>query len=108
MIRNLLDNAVKYNLTGGELDVRTGTTAASAYLSVGNDGVPIAAHEIPVLFEPFRRLTDRVGSTRGSGLGLGLGLSIVRAVAHTHQGDAVAVPRADGGLTVTVTLPTAP
>ncbi|MFJ4973578.1 MULTISPECIES: ATP-binding protein [unclassified Streptomyces] len=59
---------------------------------------------VPVLFEPFRRLTDRVGSTRGSGLGL----SIVRAVAHTHQGDAVAMPRAEGGLTVTVTLPRAP
>lgn len=61
MIRNLVDNAVKYNLAGGELDIRTGTTVAGAYLSVGNDGVPVAAHEIPVLFEPFRRLTDRVG-----------------------------------------------
>ncbi|WP_411120232.1 ATP-binding protein [Streptomyces sp. 058-1L] len=104
MIRNLVDNSVKYNLVGGELEIRTGTTAAGAYLSVGNDGVPIAAHEILVLFEPFRRLTDRVGSTGGSGLGL----SIVRAVAHTHQGDAVAMPRAKGGLTVTVTLPCAP
>lgn len=104
MIRYLVDNAVKYNLAGGELDIRTGTTAAGAYLSVGNDGVPIAAHEVSFLFEPFRRLTNRVGSTRGSGLGL----SIVRAVAHTHQGDAVAMPRAEGGLTVTVTLPRAP
>ncbi|MDX3342588.1 hypothetical protein V5N34_28455 [Streptomyces baarnensis] len=33
---------------------------------------------------------------------------MVRAVAHTHQGDAVALPRAEGGLTVTVTLPCAP
>ncbi|MEU6631999.1 ATP-binding protein [Streptomyces parvus] len=104
MIRNLVDNAVKYNLAGGKLDIRTSTTVAGAYLSVGNDGVPVAAHEIPDLFEPFRRLTDRVGSTGGSGLGL----SIVRAVAHTHHGNAVALPRAEGGLTVTVTLPCAP
>ncbi|MFC8093356.1 sensor histidine kinase [Streptomyces sp. NPDC057301] len=103
MIGNLVDNAVKYNLDAGVLDVRTGTAPTGAFVSVGNDGDPIAPHEIPVLFEPFRRLTDRVGSMRGSGLGL----SIVRAVAHTHQGDAAAAPRTGGGLTVTVTLPRA-
>ncbi|MFC8957585.1 sensor histidine kinase [Streptomyces sp. NPDC057101] len=104
MIHNLIDNAVKYNLPGGTLEVRTGATQTGAFVSVGNDGTPIAPHEIPVLFEPFRRLTDRVGSTRGSGLGL----SIVRAVAQTHQGDASAAPRANGGLLVTVSLPRPP
>jgi signal transduction histidine kinase len=101
MVHNLVDNAVKYNRNAGALDVRTGTMESGAFVSVGNDGTTIAPHEIPVLFEPFRRLKDRVGSTRGSGLGL----SIVRAVAQTHQGDASATPRAEGGLLVTVSLP---
>ncbi|MEU3601366.1 ATP-binding protein [Streptomyces sp. NPDC006798] len=101
LVRNLVDNAVKYNVTEGLLRIRTGTGPLGAFISVTNTGASIDAHEIPVLFEPFRRLTDRVGSARGSGLGL----SIVRAVARTHQGDVSAEPRAGGGLTVTATLP---
>jgi len=53
------------------------------------------------LFEPFRRLNDRVGSAKGTGLGL----SIVRSVARAHGGEAVASPREGGGLMVKVTLP---
>ncbi|MFE0425626.1 sensor histidine kinase, partial [Streptomyces sp. NPDC058953] len=101
LVRNLVENAVKYNVPDGLLAIRTGTGPLGAYLSVTNTGAAIEAHEIPVLFEPFRRLTDRVGSARGSGLGL----SIVRAVARTHHGDVDAEPRAGGGLTVTATLP---
>ncbi|MEU5974855.1 ATP-binding protein [Streptomyces sp. NPDC047315] len=102
LVRNLVDNAVKYNVPGGALSVRTGTGRDGSTLTVSNTGAVVAAHEIPVLFEPFRRLTDRVGSARGSGLGL----SIVRAVARTHQGDVTAEPRPGGGLTVTATVPT--
>ncbi|MEW1546264.1 sensor histidine kinase [Streptomyces tsukubensis] len=101
LVRNLVDNAVKYNVPDGVLTVHTGTGPLGAYIAVGNSGAVIEAHEIPVLFEPFRRLTDRVGSARGSGLGL----SIVRAVARAHRGDATAEPRAGGGLDVTATLP---
>jgi signal transduction histidine kinase len=43
---------------------------------------------------------DRSGSDRGAGLGL----SIVRAVARTHRGDAVAVALPQGGLRVTATF----
>ncbi|GAA3732228.1 hypothetical protein GCM10022225_12740 [Plantactinospora mayteni] len=56
------------------------------------------------LFEPFRRLQDRVVS----GHGTGLGLSIVRSIAHAHGGDVAAYPRDAGGLIVTVTLPLVP
>jgi len=61
----------------------------------------VPAYEIPRLFEPFRRLSDRVGSNRGAGLGL----SIVRSVAHAHGGAVKATPRDGGGLIVEVTLP---
>jgi signal transduction histidine kinase len=56
---------------------------------------------VPRLFEPFRRLaSDRVGSDRGAGLGL----SIVAAVVRAHAGLINTVPRAGGGLEVTVRL----
>ncbi|MER6910223.1 HAMP domain-containing sensor histidine kinase [Streptomyces sp. NPDC000594] len=101
LVRNLVDNAVKYNRPGGTIRVETGAGPSGSSITVANTGAVISRHEIPVLFEPFRRLTDRVGSARGSGLGL----SIVRAVARTHDGDATAVPRPGGGLEVTATLP---
>ncbi|MFI1864753.1 sensor histidine kinase [Streptomyces jumonjinensis] len=103
LVRNLVDNAVKYNRPEGWIRVTTGAGRAGVRITVANTGAVIGTHEIPVLFEPFRRLTDRVGSARGSGLGL----SIVRAVARTHNGDATAVPLPDGGLEVTATLPPA-
>ncbi|MEW2381582.1 HAMP domain-containing sensor histidine kinase [Micromonospora sp. NPDC047707] len=101
LIRNLVDNAVRYNHPHGFVWVQTLAEVRQAEIIVTNTGALISPHEVPVLFEPFRRLTDRVGSARGSGLGL----SIVRAVAQAHGGDALATPRPDGGLSVRVILP---
>jgi signal transduction histidine kinase len=108
LAQNLLDNAVRYNLTQhGEVIVATGTLDGSAHLTVANTGPPVPPYEIPSLFEPFRRLptTERLADpSRGAGLGL----SIVRSVAHAHGGDVRAEPRQGGGLTVRVRLPAAP
>ncbi len=102
IVRNLVENAMRYNVPGGRMEVRCRPVGwAQVELVVANTGPRIAAYEVPSLFEPFRRLTDRVGSVSGSGLGL----SIVRAVAHAHHGDVHAVPRPEGGLEVCVTLP---
>lgn len=51
--------------------------------------------------------SDRIANSgpTASGRGAGLGLSIVRSVVHAHDGEVSAVPRPDGGLTVTVVLP---
>jgi signal transduction histidine kinase len=74
-------------------------------LEVTNTGPPVPPYEVPLLFEPFRRL----GPDRGvTGKGAGLGLSIVRAIARAHDGEVTAVPREAGGLTVAVTLPREP
>jgi signal transduction histidine kinase len=70
---------------------------------VTNTGPSIAEYEVARLFEPFQRLTDRVGSAHGTGLGL----SIVRSVARAHGGDVSAEPGPDGGLAVRVELPAA-
>ena len=97
LVQNLVRNAVAYNVAGGEVRVE----GAGRRLTVSNTGPVVAAYEIPGLFEPFRRLTDRVGSAEGSGLGL----SIVRSIVVAHGGTVTAEPRPDGGLAVTVELP---
>jgi signal transduction histidine kinase len=101
LTQNLVDNAVLYNATGGWVQVTCTHEGTSTRLSVTNTGPVVRAYEVPGLFEPFRRLTDRVGSARGTGLGL----SIVRSVARAHGGEVRASPRDGGGLVVQVTLP---
>jgi signal transduction histidine kinase len=101
VVQNLVANALDYNTPGGWVSVSTSTRGAGVELTVTNTGPVVPAYEIPGLFEPFRRLKERVGSANGTGLGL----SIVRSVAHAHGGDVEAKPRAGGGLEVRVTLP---
>jgi len=101
--QNLVKNALDYNTADGWVSVSTATRDGRAELTVRNTGPRIPAYEIPGLFEPFRRMNDRVANDGGTGLGL----SIVRSVAHAHGGDVFARPRPGGGLEVTVTLPRA-
>jgi signal transduction histidine kinase len=100
LVQNLVQNAVRYNSPGGWVVLACAQDRDRVRLSVTNTGPVVRAYEIPALFEPFRRLTDRVGSARGTGLGL----SIVRSVARAHGGEAHATPRDGGGLVAQVTL----
>ncbi len=105
LVRNLLDNAVKYNCDGGTVWLRTWSYDGRSFVYVANTGPTVAPYDIPRLFEPFRRLAaDRVGSERGAGLGLSIVASVVRA----HAGAISAVPRPGGGLEITVRMPAAP
>ncbi|MFJ3104838.1 sensor histidine kinase [Streptomyces sp. NPDC086835] len=99
---NLVQNAVRYNLPGGWVEVTTEVEHGQAVLLVTNTGPVVPAYEIDNLFEPFRRLRqERTGSDKG----VGLGLSIARSVARAHGGRISAVPREGGGLVMRVTLP---
>ncbi|GAB3941232.1 HAMP domain-containing sensor histidine kinase [Kribbella albertanoniae] len=101
LVENLVENAVRYNVPGGSVDVRTTRGPEQVVLTVTNTGPVVLDSEVEALFEPFRRARVRT-EQRGSGLGL----SIVRAVAKAHGGEAVAQANPDGGLTVRVSLPT--
>ncbi|MFF0475116.1 ATP-binding protein [Streptomyces sp. NPDC004284] len=101
LVRNLVANAVAYNVPGGEVRVRV---EAPGVLTVVNTGPVVPEADVDGLFEPFRRGEgrDRMGP------GAGLGLSLVRSIALAHGGAVRAVARSagdGGGLAVTVTLP---
>ncbi|RAY16624.1 two-component sensor histidine kinase [Actinomadura craniellae] len=102
LVQNLVENAMRHNVPGGEFRVSTGHRDGRAELVVSNTGPVVPPYEVEAAFEPFRRLrTERVGSDRGAGLGL----SIVRAIATAHGGEVRAESRPGGGLIVTVRLP---
>jgi signal transduction histidine kinase len=102
LVSNLVENAIKHNVDGGEVWIRTGVLDGFAAVQLENTGPAIPAYEMDRLFEPFRRLnTDRIESAKGAGLGL----SIVRSVVRAHRGSVYATPRQGGGLIITVRLP---
>ena len=99
---NLVDNALRYNVPGGRVDIITGTRDGRAFLSLANTGPPVPAAALDRLFRPFQRLgTER--TSRGDGVGLGL--SIVQAIANAHHATISARPQPEGGLLVEVTFP---
>ena len=113
LIQNLVENGLQYNLPeNGWVRAGTGRQGDDVELMVENTGPVVPAHEVPGLFEPFRRLasTERLaGAARGSAVrGAGLGLSIVRSVALAHGGTVDAASRDGGGLVVRVRMPYAP
>ncbi|MBT2209068.1 MULTISPECIES: cell wall metabolism sensor histidine kinase WalK [Actinomadura] len=103
VVQNLVENGIRHNSgPGGWVRVACRADGANAVLEVGNSGPAVPPHQVPALFEPFRRLgSDRVITSGGAGLGL----SIVRSIARAHGGTVTALPRTGGGLQVTVTLP---
>jgi signal transduction histidine kinase len=109
LVANLVDNALRHNVRGGQIDIRTGasadaeTGAAAASLSISNTGAVIPPGELDRLFQPFQQLgRERI---RGSGAGgHGLGLAIAAAIGTAHGATLAAAARPGGGLHITVTF----
>lgn len=101
VVGNLVENAVRHNVTGGWLEICTDRVGSQARLQVRNSGEVVVPDAVAALFEPFHR----GGVARTSQDGAGLGLSIVRAVVTAHAGTVHAEPVPGGGLAVTVHLP---
>jgi signal transduction histidine kinase len=106
LVTNLIDNAVRHNIAGGDIRITTGTDSGHAVLSVTNSGQVIPPTEVDRLFQPFERLGPR--PARRDGYGHGLGLSIVRAIATAHGATIGARARPGGGLVVDVTFSPSP
>jgi two-component system, OmpR family, phosphate regulon sensor histidine kinase PhoR len=83
MLRNLVENAVHYTPTGGDVLIKTSLVDRSAELEVSDTGIGIPAGDLKRVFERFYRI-DKARS-RETG-GTGLGLSIVKHVVDNHKG----------------------
>lgn len=95
LVRNLLDNAIKYTPPGGQVDVQVGTDHGRAFLTVEDSGPGIAPEHRERVMQRFVR------ETAEGAPGSGLGLAIVLAIAQRH-GAAVVLDRSPrlGGLRV--------
>jgi signal transduction histidine kinase len=99
----VIENASKYNVPDGRIEVRVRGENGEAILEISNSGPKLDQDELAGLLEPFRRAAQqRVGT------GNGLGLSIVRTIVAAHDGQLALNALADGGLRVTVKLPSTP
>lgn len=90
LLRNVVENAVKYSPPGSQVTVSVYRDGEHAVLSVEDEGAGIPEAHLARAFEPFYRMPG----VREPGSGLGL--AIVAAVAKRLGGRAVLVPRADG------------
>ena len=105
LVSNLVDNAIRHNITGGRVQVTLAASTTEATLTVTNTGPPVAPDQVSRLLQPFQRGTpDRTANPNG----LGLGLSIVADIAEAHGASLDVLPRPEGGLTITVSLPPDP
>jgi len=102
VVRNLVDNAIRYTPEGGRVDLAAVDTGDAVALTIKDTGPGIPEHERDRVFDPFYRVL-------GSGeIGSGLGLSIVKTIADRAGFDvrlAYTDPDKASGLTATVTIP---
>jgi two-component system OmpR family sensor kinase/two-component system sensor histidine kinase QseC len=99
MLRNIIDNAVRYTPPGGSVAVRTFTKSERALVEIIDTGPGIAPEERERIFDRFYR---RPGTAAP---GTGLGLAIVKAIAERHGAQVLLEDAAGGGLRVTVEFP---
>jgi two-component system sensor histidine kinase VanS len=106
MTTNLVQNAIVHNLPEqGAVWVTTSVHPTTVALTVENTGEKLTPQMVATLSEPFLRGTRRI---RTDHAGVGLGLAIVKSITEAHDGTVTLIPRAAGGLRVTVQLPAAP
>ena len=104
IVSNLLENAVKYSPHGGKINCMVVAQDGSGTITVQDEGVGIAAEDVPRLFNRFERIHNRETSHVG---GTGLGLYLSRELARQHGGELAVDSRPGKGSTFRLTVPTA-
>jgi signal transduction histidine kinase len=102
VLRNLIDNAVKYSPGGGMIVIRGEVDETQVTISVSDQGPGIAPEHLNRLFDKFYRVESGLGRHV---VGSGLGLPIARTIVESHGGRIWAESRPGEGSTFYFTLP---
>ena len=101
-VGNIICNAIKYSPSNSAVTVKLDEQKTHVTLSISDQGNGVPELVLNKLFDPFYRVASARDRLTG---GTGLGLAIAKQAIVAHQGDISASNNADGGLTVTITLP---
>ena len=103
ILANLLDNAIKFTHSGGQVDIRLERLGSVAQISVSDTGIGIAPEFLPKVFDRFSQA--EVPSSHSPG-GVGIGLAIARHLVELHKGTIEVASEGVGrGATFTVKIP---
>ena len=102
LVYNLVENAIKYNHSGGQVTVTAYKEQKHIYLSVADTGSGIPKELRERVFEPFFRVDKSRSRELG---GVGLGLALVREIVRVHDGSITVRSNPSGGTVFDVILP---
>lgn len=101
LLRNLIDNALRFAPPGGRVRIACGHAENQVYLEVADDGPGVPEAERERIFQRFHRLAEG-----NNGRGSGIGLSLVAAIARLHRAGIVTGAGLDGrGFCVRILFP---
>jgi heavy metal sensor kinase len=103
VLLNILDNAIKYTLPGGEVSVHASVSVNTIDITIADTGIGIPSHDVPHIFDRFYR----VDKSRSS-YGFGLGLPIAKTIVEAHHGTMSAQSTLHNGTRITIILPLSP
>ena len=101
LVYNLVENAIKYNHSGGQVTVTADRKEKHVYLSVEDTGAGIPEELKERVFEPFFRVDKSRNRELG---GVGLGLALVREIVRVHDGSITVKSNPSGGTIFEVVL----
>ena len=101
LVYNLVENAIKYNHSGGQVTVTADRKEKHVYLSVEDTGTGIPEELKERIFEPFFRVDKSRSRELG---GVGLGLALVREIVRVHDGSITVKSNPSGGTIFEVVL----
>lgn len=102
---NVLDNALKYNVEGGWIEVTGRRSAGELVITVANSGPGLADADIPRVFDQFFRVEKSRSEAHG---GSGLGLAIVKRIVALHHGRVTLESEQGAWTRITIRLPESP
>lgn len=103
IITNLLNNAAKYTLAGGEIALSVERKTEQGVIRVRDNGIGIAAEMLPQVFDIFTQVGSSLDRSQG---GLGLGLALVQRLSEMHGGSVEVFSEGEGkGTEFVVRLP---